>query len=43
MVAGLIVLMVIIGALIGYSAIGGGNPVDVFKNINVDSYCRYRQ
>ena len=31
MVAGLIVLMVIIGALIGYSVIGGGHPIDVFK------------
>ena len=30
-VAGLIVLMLIIGALIGYSAIGGGHPLDVFK------------
>ena len=30
-VAGLIVIMVIIGALIGYSVIGGGNPIDVFK------------
>ena len=30
-VAGLIVLMVIIGALIGYSVIGGGHPIDVFK------------
>ncbi len=31
MVAGLIVLMVIIGAIIGYSVIGGGHPIDVFK------------
>lgn len=30
-VAGLIFLMLIIGALIGYSAIGGGHPIDVFK------------
>lgn len=30
-VAGLIVIMVIIGAIVGYSAIGGGNFVDVFK------------
>lgn len=30
-VAGLIVLMVIIGALIGYSVIGGGHLIDVFK------------
>lgn len=27
----LMVIMVIIGAVIGYSAIGGGNPIDVFK------------
>lgn len=30
-VAALIVLMVIIGALIGYSVIGSGNAVDVFR------------
>ena len=30
-VAGLLVLMAIIGALIGYSVIGGGHPIDVFK------------
>ena len=30
-VAALIVVMVIVGALIGYSVIGGGHPLDVFK------------
>lgn len=30
-IACLIVFMVIIGALIGYSVIGGGHPLDVFK------------
>ena len=30
-VAGLIVLMVIIGAIIGYSVIGGGHLIDLFK------------